>query len=238
MEALCELFFVGSSYDVTVPGRFYERIKQTFPGKQEHHIFQTQLLNTPSGPSLDARAVLPRMQFRNFDKNRLVQLGPDLLVVNQLAPYVRFEDWEADIASCARHYQELASPAGIERLGMRYINVIDIPVSDNPTHSLAEYFQVRTELPRSLDPLGSFQLRLEILFENHHKVLLTLANAPTHRPAAAAYLLDLYDIYTPPDIFAVDAIGQHLDDAHVNLGRVFEESLLPDLKNTFEPQTP
>jgi uncharacterized protein (TIGR04255 family) len=236
-EALCEFYFAGSVYDATLPGQFYHRIAQSFPEKQEQQFLQVQFPLSPNGPTVSAPTLQPRMQFRNPHENRLVQLAPDLLVVNQLAPYVAFEKWEPDILKCLSIYHDLASPQGIVRLGMRYINVVDLEVGDGPHYKLEDYFRVRPELPDTLVPLGTVLLRLELLFPDQHKVLLTLATTPPRRLGAVSYVFDLYDIMTVDEGFGMDAVPTHLAQAHVNLGKAFEESLTPALKNTFEPET-
>jgi len=40
VEALCEIYFAGSNWDETVPGRFYDRVKDNFPVKRQREIGQ------------------------------------------------------------------------------------------------------------------------------------------------------------------------------------------------------
>ncbi|RMH08650.1 MAG: hypothetical protein D6704_02710 [Nitrospirae bacterium] len=35
IEALCEIYFAGSSWDETIPGAFYQQIKDDYPKKQQ-----------------------------------------------------------------------------------------------------------------------------------------------------------------------------------------------------------
>ena len=44
VEDLCEIYFVDSKWDSTVPGMFYDRIKEEYPEKKELHPLTIALI--------------------------------------------------------------------------------------------------------------------------------------------------------------------------------------------------
>lgn len=97
VEALCEMYFEGSEWDDALIGQFYERVQAEFPQKRQQEIQEAQVrFSTPGEAAAGVRRLPHRMQFITEPGDRMIQLGPDLLVVNQLRPYASFADWEID----------------------------------------------------------------------------------------------------------------------------------------------
>jgi uncharacterized protein (TIGR04255 family) len=174
------------------------------------------------------------MQFLTERKDRLVQLSRDLLVINQLLPYPRFEDWEPEIHFVLAVYRELAEPKGASRLGVRYINKVVIP---QPTIVMEDYFTIYPRLPKALgDQQSAFMLRAEFLRQRGHAVLVTFGSAPAEKPGESAHLLDLYDIFKPDTIMPLEAIREEIGVAHDNIEAAFESSITDGLRVLFEPE--
>ncbi len=237
IEALYEIYFSGSSWDDTVPGTFYERVKEDYPKKQQKRIQETEIKMELEHAMAGVRLLFPWMQFVSDEKHRMIQVARDLVVVNQLAPYPHFEEWETEIYRAFRIYTELAEPKTISRLGMRYINRVVIPQG---TVRMEDYFTIYPNLPKRCgDSHGSFLVRVEVPEEDSgHRVVITFGNAPpppAERPAQA-FVLDLYDIVLvdePPD---EERLRARVHQAHDNLVMAFEDSITDCLRALFEPE--
>lgn len=235
VEALCEIYFASSTWDETVPGRFYDRVKGRFPLKRQQEVQEAEVAFSAEGEAAArVRKLAPRMQFLTERKDRLVQLSRDLLVINQLLPYPRFEDWEPEINFALAVYRELAEPKGASRLGVRYINKVVIP---QPTILMEDYFTIYPRLPEALgDQQSPFMLRAEFLRQRGHAVLVTFGSAPAEKPGESAHLLDLYDIFKPDTIMPLEAIREEVGLAHDNIEDAFESSITDGLRVLFEPE--
>ncbi|HEX9751805.1 MAG TPA: TIGR04255 family protein [candidate division Zixibacteria bacterium] len=236
VEALCELFFEGSNWDEAVPGQFYERVKKRFPEKAQREAQQAHVAMSSTGEATaGVRRLPPRLQFLTPDRNRMIQLEQDLLVVNQLPPYPHFEDWQPEISSALEAYRKLTSPTGVKRLGIRYINRIVIPHSPI---DLEDYYTVYPNLPRDMgNVLEGFLVRFEIPRQNeNHTVLVTLAAAPAEKPGEVSQLLDLYDVYQPSEPIALSDVDHHVLAAHKNVQAAFEGSITEQLRKLFAPE--
>jgi uncharacterized protein (TIGR04255 family) len=236
VEALCEIYFAGSAWDDTVPGRFYDRIKADFTDKRQQEIHEAEVSFTAAGEAAaGVRRLSPRMQFATEKGDRMIQLGRDLLVVNQLRPYPRFDDWEPIIYRSLELYRELAQPKEITRLGLRYINRVIIPL---PRIRMEDYFTVYPHLPASMgEEHGAFMVRFELPRQKGgHTVLVTFGSAPADKPGEIAHLLDFYDILRPSQTLSFESIQQEVRTAHDNIETAFEGSITGLLRALFKPE--
>jgi uncharacterized protein (TIGR04255 family) len=232
VEALAELYFAGGEWDLTVPGSFYERIKGRFPQKGQMDQLAVELEMGREGARTRTMPGAPRSRFRSEDGSRMVQLGPDVLVVNQLRPYPHFEAWSPVLLEMLALYRELVRPTTIARLGVRYINRIVIP---KPRVKMEEYFRIYAEVPPELGAAhGDFLLRLELPPQYAgHQLLLTFATAPPEGPGQIAYLLDLYDIVAMETPEAFDTVEGRLVEAHDSIEWVFENAITDATRELF-----
>lgn len=236
VEALCEMYFQDSEWDDTLIGQFYERVKSEFPRKRQQEIQEAQVRFSTSGEAAaGVRRLPPRMQFLTDAGDRMIQLGRDLLVVNQLRPYRHFEEWVENLCQALKLYQELVAPARLARLGVRYINRVVIPAV---TVRMEDYFTVYPEIPEALGAAhGAFMLRVELPNRSgEHTLLLTFGSAPPEQPDTTAYLLDLYDVVEPQCEVSVEIIRPIVQIGHDNVIEAFEASITEKLRATFEEE--
>jgi len=232
VEGLCEIFFKGSVWDATIPGLFYERIQTQFPKKgQIGEIgFELQLAGQDAGARVFPGT--PRSQFSREDGARMIQVGRDILVVNQLRPYPHFDDWKPSVIEMLSVYRDLARPRSVERLGLRYINRVVIPHS---TFEMETYFHVYPLIPKELAAKhGPFLMRIQLPpLKPGHRLIFTFGNAPAEKEGTLAFLLDLYDIVAAPE-GKLDDIEHQVEDAHANVEHAFENTITEAARALFE----
>jgi uncharacterized protein (TIGR04255 family) len=237
VEALCEIYFSGSKWDDTVPGQFYDRVKEQFPVKRQRAVHEAQVSFSAEGEAAaGVRRHPPWMQFVSQKGNRLIQLGKDVVVVNQLRPYPHFEDWSPVISSALETYRELAKPEAVARLGVRYINRVVIP---EPQIRMEDYFTMYPKLPEEMGGMhGAFMLRVEVPGSSgNHMVVVTFGSTSTDKPKKQlALLLDLYDIYSPPRPLPLEEAFDHVSIGHANVVVAFEGSITDRLRTLLEPE--
>lgn len=234
VEALCEMYFEGSEWDDTAIGQFYERVRAEFPKKRQQEIHEAQVRFSAAGDAAaGVRRLPPRMQFVTQTEDRMIQLGRDLLVVNQLRPYASFQEWENTLLEALKIYQELVKPRAIARLGVRYIDRVVIP---ERTVRMEDYFTLYPEIPATLGAAhGAFMLRVELPPKQAHRLLVTFGTAPPEQPDSTAFLLDFYDVVERGGEVGLDAIRSDVRAAHENVIEAFEASITDRLRTLFEP---
>lgn len=231
VEALCEVHFADSRWDDTVPGRFFDRVQGLgFSEKEPVQRHEARIhLGGAAGPTAAVREDT-RMRFRSVDRARVVQVEPELVVVNQLRPYPTFADWSPTVVSVARTFAELVEAKGVSRIGLRYINRIDLPGS---RVDLQDWFMVAPQLPSAWkDTAGSFMVRVERKVAEDLELILTFGSAPSE-VGESSFMLDLYAIHTLKVLASVESLPPLLEDAHSCIESAFEGSITESLRTRF-----
>lgn len=235
VEALCEIFFAGSQWDSTLPGLFFERVKNDYPRKKELEQIGVEFNVSKDIQGPRVMRGNQRIQFIKSDGSQLVQIEKDLLVINQLRPYPRFEDWKPIIDKMAGIYMDLAKPNNIKRIGVRYINRVIIP-SDK--FKMEDYFCLYPEVPQSLGAMhGKFMMRLEIPPKNKgHLLVVTFGTTPAELSEVSAEMFDLYDICAIPAHLLLKNVDTYIIEAHENIEMAFENSITDKARALFEEE--
>ena len=242
VEALCEVYFSGASWDETLPERFFEEVKQDFPKKEERPKHKAEITLGESGAATTEVQTLPSVfQFLNEEGHRIIQVSENLLVVNQLQPYCHFEEWEEQFYKALDIYMKLASPDKIERIGLRYINRFEIPLSPEKPILMADYFAIFPTVPQSLGKThGPFLVRMQVpQNDDRHTLLIVFGTEEVPQPAEfvpqsdegkQAFMLDIYDIASldiKPD---KRELSTEIRLAHENVVKTFEDSITNPLR--------
>jgi uncharacterized protein (TIGR04255 family) len=196
IEALCEFRFQpGQPWDWTVPGLFYGSVREDFPIKTQQNVMEMSMeahkgeVVTPT-----VKGGIARMQFHPENKLRQIGVGPDLLSVHVLRPYPGWEEFKELIDRAFETYTAVAAPLGVNRIGVRYINRVDIPQA---VVQLEDYFVTPPRVPGSLpQAMNSFVSRVDVACDEQTRLLLTLAATDTGQPGFLYVLLDLDVIFS------------------------------------------
>ena len=237
VEALCEFQFIpDQQWDLTIPGLIYDKIKEKFPQKQQQVGIGIQFKPTDNG-GVENRVenAPPRMRFFNQDKTMLVQVGPDLLVVNQLKPYKSWNSFKPIILENLDIYKEKAIPRGFKRIGLRYINKINIE-STLTLKNLENYFKFHPSMPMDIpqDHLN-FILRTEIPYnEGRDLIILTTGSATPEETGISSIILDLDYVLSKSDSIPMDNVESWLEEAHSSIENIFEACITDESRKIFE----
>lgn len=232
-EAVCEVVFTGVQWDSTIWGLYYERIREIYPIKQEIPRIGLAMQFKPGMVNTQGLQQEPLMRFAKSDNTQLIQVAKDFLTINQLSPYPGFELFKEDIGRAIESYCAVASPIGVGRIGLRYINRITIPATD---FSLDTYFRFLPGVPDDVaTTINSFMTRVEIVPQNQeHSLQVTIGTTTPPTPGNTGIVLDIYDSLMMPSI----SIGQNILDsvhrAHDNIEHVFEGVITDHARKLFQ----
>jgi len=233
IEALCEFRFVpGEEWDITFPGLFYEKVRDDFPKKRTSRRMQFRAISEAEDPHIQ-QEITEFIQFLQEDEKVLVQVAPNLLSVNHLKPYPTWNEFRPMILDNLCKYREVANPKGITRIGLRYINRIELPGEDI---ELEEYFDFYPHLGNKLpQEHGSFIVGVQLMFEGGRDILkLELASEKYERPRAFTMLFDLDYFLNKPDGVSMDKIEEWIEIAHTRVEETFEACITEKLRRLFE----
>ncbi len=237
IEAICEFQFEeNSEWDFTVPGLVYDRIQKEFPTRRQAARV-TMGIQSNVGNITPQFGAVHLMQFLRRDEKALMQIGPHILSINLLHPYSSWTEFLPLIQTGFNEYCDVAKPKDVQRIGLRYINRIEVPDQDARLEDCLEFRPfIGPMLPQKLD---SFVLGGQIAYENSRDILsLQLASLPGLELSTAnpAVILSLDYFLAKPKGVPLDEALKWIEKAHKNIEDVFEGCITDRLRASFKEE--
>ncbi len=200
--------------------------------KEESSIQEVTLVTTAEGLQHSVRPD-QRIRFLTDDKKTFIQLGTRLLSVNRLKPYSTWEEFKPRIENAFSALKETVEIKNIHRIGLRYINRIDIL---GQSVDLDNYFDFKPFLGKNLPQLlQNFIVGCEIPFhDGQDSCKVQLTNTIPETPASSSYILDLDYFLAKAETVSKDNAFEWVKRAHDNLEDVFEGCITDSLRKIFK----
>lgn len=168
------------------------------------------------------------------DLTQLLVLFPSSLIVSQLAPYPGWDQFYRRFCRDWRIWKRAVGFKTISRIGVRYINRIDIPMLDkNVEHET--YLNVYPKLPDIIPHVGAYAVQAVSSFEDIGcKLTLNSAAVPAPILDHASFIVD-QDIareIDPPQ--SEKAIFQLLNEIRMKKNAVFEACVTDRARDLFQ----
>jgi uncharacterized protein (TIGR04255 family) len=238
-EALCEIHFDPSTeWDLTLPGRFYERVKDTYGGKpRQQGVMEAgfQVGAQANNPSLQLRGGFGKFLFPTEDDLRLVGIGPDVLSVHVLKPYPFWEDFYMRIQEAVQAYQELVEPRGVRSISIRYINRVMV---EGTAVDLGDYFTTAPATPPNISlTLSNFLSRIESAYTDRPARLNTTLGSVDAPDGYSAFVLDLEvsQEWAEKPLTVEEAFGE-VNELRVRERDAFEYSITDRTREVFDAE--
>lgn len=235
VEAVCEFRMTAdTNWDMTIPGLIYERIKDVFPEKEQHGVQEVEIKEGPEGLQKQVRTS-GRVWFLTKEKNAFVQVGDHVLAVNCLAPYPTWESFRPRIESAFQALTSVVVVKGLDRIGLRYINRIEI---HDPVIDLNQYFQFRPSLPKSMaNEMTDFIVGTVLLpAKTFDRCKVQLATAAFEKADVGNFVLDLDYYLAQGAPLGADKALQWVENAHQQIEAYFEGCIGDRLRAIFGEQ--
>lgn len=222
IEAVCEFRFTSQQdWDWTIPGLIYPRIRDQFPIKRQQKLVEFHAV--ASGPDQVSQVGGPvdRLQFHSEDESAIVQLGPNLLAVNQLRPYRNWTAFKKLITEQLGIYVETVVPDAISRIGLRYIDRVELP---SAAPDVEQYLQAFLRLPQvTPQQVNSFTVRAEIPYADPPAVMrYVLATADGQPSDKVVIILDIDLFSGGDDAPSIDDVPAWAETSHDRIEAAFD----------------
>lgn len=229
VEAVCEFRFAPTDqWDLTVPGRLYDRISDEFPLREQAQSFALQLGEgaRPAEPAVQRTS--DRVLMHREDGSALVQVGPHQLAVHHKLPYPGWAGFYTLIERMLGMYLEIV-PSTPERVGLRYIN--QIPLSSSETPEIGSLITLDPPIPAEIDrPLENFYQRYELQHDAPEGILIHQTGGLQLSPEGERIvMLDLDFGSLPGSAPDVADAASWLQAAHDRVEEAFQASVNPEL---------
>lgn len=220
VEALVEFQFdPASPWDMTVPGLLFKELEDDFPNREQKRLINQRVEMVAEGPRQTVN-IIERMQMFSEDRLSLVQVNQHLLTVNRLAPYTKWESLLPNIKTALNAYQKIAKPVGLRRVGLRFINKIQIP---GESIKMEDYFGFYPHLEAGLpQDFVSFACSVVIAFSELGGFLNLQLRPDLERTDVPVTILDL-DLFS--ETVALDQAVEWVDKAHAELDVAFRNAI-------------
>ena len=128
-------------------------------------------------------------RFKSTDGTRLVDFQHSAFAFHRLKPYTNWEQVREEACGLWRKYLEYAQPTVVTRVGVRYVNRLSLPMSEDMSDYLVPGPIVPQGLPQSVQ---AFLSRIEIADEaNGRTGVITQAFEGVTDNGELVYLLDI-----------------------------------------------
>lgn len=235
IEAVCEFRLTpDTDWDLTIPGLLYEKLQDEFPKKQARAVQSLKISTDPEGMQQEIRQE-QRIALLTEDGKRFVQLGPHLLSINCLSPYPSWDGFNPFIERAFSTLTETLDIKGLERIGLRYVNLIEIP--HQPVR-IEDYFQFYPFLGADLpQEIGGFSIRCVFPFvDGRDSCRVQLRQTAPRDSNSTAFILDLdYSLSKPRGIRANESL-KWIGEAHQKVEEIFEGAINDRLRSIFQEE--
>lgn len=233
-EAICEIRFAPGAqpWDLAVPGLLFDRVRRSFGKRRQARNIE---IGIDLSKTLAQQQIIEseRLQFLSDDEKQILTVGTNLLSVSRVEPYTSWEEFLPIIQEVLKSYLEITNPAGLQRVGLRYVNMIGF---SETTIRLEDYFEFYPFIGKNMpQDLSSIMVAVLMPFENNRDVLRTqLATLPPAPPSALLrFSLDLDYFLGKAEAIPLTQIEQWLGTAHAHVESVFEACIRQRLRDRF-----
>lgn len=158
---------------------------------------------------------------RNSDNTQVVQFHRDGFTFSRLAPYKRWEEFAAEALRLWSIHCDIAQPQEIQRLGVRYINRILLPIVDDRLR-LADYLKGLPQ-PKGKSPWQTGGFFYRDVFKTDDRTLNATVIRTNQPPESQTLplVLDIDVASTAPMHVGKTLVDRHLTAARTLKNKVF-----------------
>lgn len=233
---------IGITFETSIDEAEIASVQEKFSSNYPHHQTLSNLsfkVNVDTNKNNAATtAVNEEIGHRRStsDMTQLLVLLPTTFIVSQLAPYPGWDEFFDRFVRDWKLWNWHMGFRQIKRIGVRYINRIDIPVSESASvieHE--EYLNVFPKVPDSLGPITAYGVQTAFMLADIECNLnLNSAAVPSPILNHASFLIDqdIYKEVNPPQ--SEKDIQALLQKIRVKKNQIFEDCISDRARELFK----
>lgn len=232
VEVIFEIQFNEPQEDLTIWGRFHDKIKHDYPEKKKGERISVIRKDDDDSNSVEI-IKSDAMRFSKKDVSEIIQLTNDLLTINALSKcYQGYESFRTLIITALNAYTEVAELVSFKQFKLRYINIISLPAKDGEIE-LKDFFNYYPEIKDQIFYDFSLQFELEA-HHNRHEAYVVISSLPESRMGEIGFLIDINNTFHINTKINEPYILTLLNEAHENTGRIFEALITEQTRDLFQ----
>lgn len=237
-EAVIEVRF-AEPMELTQREKFIASFAPFYPHQQ---MIRNLALSVQVPPGTDEQPVEQMAQINpqlghrrsSTDLTEILLLWPTNFIVSQLAPYPGWESFFARFARDWKTWKKVAGYRSITRIGVRFINRIDIPITEGIVEE-AEYMNVFPRLPDSFGPLAGYGVQARTPIRDIEcNLTVNSAAVPSPLIGHGSFVLDI-DIAREANVPQSDhEITNLLGRVRIKKNEIFEACVTDKARELFQ----
>lgn len=208
-----------------------------FRDSQREIQYQVQVTVPPSKPPAQTVRDLgwKGLRFQSKDQKYIAQFNRDGFVLSRLEPYQSWNQFRTEAMRLWDGYAEFVKPGQIHRVGLRYVNRIQLPAGEL---NFEDYLDVAPSTPKVLDlPVSSFMHMDTVVVPEHpYAVNIIRTMQPPNPLTGPGYSLILdIDVFTNETFDRDDErVSKHLSEMRWLKNKVFFGAIKPKSLEIFQ----
>lgn len=233
IDAIIELRFEDALGDVDRE-RVSKKLAERYPLAEEGTQHEILVNVQPTGVTIQTPVQERLTKRRGIDKPHIVQIGNHVFDVGTGAPYTCWQDlfdrFVNDWATAKRVWKYRR----IQRIGVRYVNRIDLGPNEKNLIDYERYLNLRISLPETFPPTSAYDLGFQSTIEDIKcGVTVRSGTAPQAVPGKASFTLDI-DVWRQVDVPQKDAdVIELLGGMRKAKNELFETFITPEARDLF-----
>jgi uncharacterized protein (TIGR04255 family) len=208
-----------------------------YPDHQDARNLDVQVLMPPARPEIvpDTTIKKDEMGHRRSsnDQTQIIILWPTTFVFSQLAPYPGWDDFFERFVRDWALWKKVVGYRKISRVGVRYINRIDIPIMEDVTR-YEEFLNLYPQIPDELGPVFAYGIQAQFAYpEIDGRITINSASAPSPLLGHVSFIFD-QDISKEINVPQTEnGLYELLNQIHVKKNAVFEACITDRARELF-----
>lgn len=167
------------------------------------------------------------------DELQILMINRTNFIVSQLAPYTGWEEFSRRVRRDVEMFIDHFGRRTFDRVGMRYINRIDIPLEKISVETYLNIYPKVPSLPGEAVSNAFALTTTQTLADRRLGVTLQSASTESPVPKALSFVLDI-DVFKDVEIpKRTDQIVELLETMRATKNEVFEASITPETRELF-----
>jgi uncharacterized protein (TIGR04255 family) len=168
------------------------------------------------------------------DQTQIVILWPSSFVFSQLAPYPGWAEFFGRFDRDWSLWKKVMGYCRISRVGVRYINRIDIPIAGGPVIEHEKFLNIYPHLPEQFELVSAYGVQVQLAAPDiEGKIIINSSSVPSPLLGHSSFIFD-------QDIAREHAVPQNdeglynlLEEIHMKKNAVFEACITDRARELF-----
>lgn len=178
-------FRFRSAIDLALVQKAASKLRSKYPREEQVVGVEVKIEDPPQG-------IVTKEGFKlsSEDGADIVLVKTGAVGTSRLAPYLGWEQFIATAQDNWRTWRKVVDWNEVSRVGLRYINRVDIPLSESSLE-VSDYFNISVKLPTDDENHGPYSLQITLPLADGVNVLVNAGAVPSPLVDHSSFVLDL-----------------------------------------------